>query len=193
MIGLPGIGMAWSPAGSQKLAVRAGYGIFYTFPDTNLMNNTVVTVPFVDNVTVFNDRPPAVPTRTFANFFQGQPIATPNPNPGQPCHSVSLQALAILPGITASLIHLKQQYTQQWNLSLERQIGSRVSARLLMLAIKPAPSAGHPAQRSASGSGSHTIATSLSAMGRDRPAGVGRTWRITTLFKRPLTSATITD
>ncbi|MFL6450520.1 MAG: carboxypeptidase regulatory-like domain-containing protein [Bryobacteraceae bacterium] len=126
----PRIGMAWSPSGSQKLAVRAGYGIFYTFPDTNLLNNTVVTVPFVDNVTVFNDRPPAAPSRTFGDFFQGQPIATPNPRPGQPCPFGFVANSCDTPGMTASLIHLKQQYTQQWNFSVERQIGSRVSGTI---------------------------------------------------------------
>jgi Carboxypeptidase regulatory-like domain len=123
----PRVGFAWSPDGSQKLAVRSGYGIFYTFPDTNLINNTVVTVPFVDNVTVFNDRPPAVPTRTFANFFEGAPLASPNPNPGQPCAFGYAAPSCDTPGITSSLIHLKQQYTQQWNLSIERQLGSRTS------------------------------------------------------------------
>lgn len=124
----PRIGLAWSPSGSQKWAVRTGYGIFYTFPDTNLLNNTVVTVPFVDNVTVFNDRPPAIPTRTFANFFLGQPIATANPNPRQPC-AFGFAALSCdTPGITASLVHLQQQYTQQWNFSVERQLSSRVAA-----------------------------------------------------------------
>ena len=84
------------------MAVRAGYGIFYTFPDTNLLNNTVVTVPFVDNVTVFNDRTPAVPTRTFADFFKSQPIATPNPNPGQPCAFGFIAKSCDTPGVTVT-------------------------------------------------------------------------------------------
>ena len=132
----PRIGLAWSPGGSQKLAVRAGYGIFYTFPDTNLINNTVVTVPFVDNVTVFNDRPPTVPTRTFVDYFQGQPIATANPNPGQPCAFGFAAISCDTPGITSSLVYLEQQYTQQWNLSVGRQFGSRVSVNVAYVGNK---------------------------------------------------------
>jgi hypothetical protein len=81
----------------------------------------------VDNITLFNDRPPLAPTRTFADFFQGQPIASANPNPGQPCPFGMVLISCDTPGITSSLVHLKTQYTQQWNLSVQRQFTSRLA------------------------------------------------------------------
>lgn len=121
----PRVGIAWSPA--PKTVIRSAYGIFYAFPDTNLVNNTVVTVPFVINSQVFNDRPPAVPTRTMANFFLGASIAAANPNPGKPC-SFGLALLSCdTPSMTSALVHLRQQYTQQWNFTVEREITSRMA------------------------------------------------------------------
>ena len=69
---------------NPKLVARGGFGIFYAFPDSNTINNTVATVPFIATSTVFNDRPSARPTRTWADFFLGQPNVSPNTT-GQVC------------------------------------------------------------------------------------------------------------
>ena len=121
----PRVGIAWTPM--PKTVVRSAYGIFFAFPDTNLVNNTVVTVPFVLNSQVFNDRPPLAPTRTFSNFFQGAPIASPNPNPGQPCSFGLVLNSCDTPNMTSALVNLREQYTQQWNLTVQREITSRVA------------------------------------------------------------------
>jgi hypothetical protein len=78
-------------------------------------------------VNLFNDRPPAVPTRTIGNFFQGTPIAAANPKPGQPCPWGAVLISCDTPSITSSLAHLHQQYTEQWNLSVEQQLASRIA------------------------------------------------------------------
>jgi hypothetical protein len=123
----PRLGLAWRPFGSDKWVVRSGYGIFYAYPDTNLVNNTVQTVPFNQTETVFNDRPPAVPSLTFANFFEGQPIVTANPNPGKPCPFGFVALSCSSPGTTGGPVHLSNTYVQEWNLSVQRQIGSNLS------------------------------------------------------------------
>ena len=51
----PRIGFAWRPFGSTKWAIRSAYGIFWVFPDDNLINNTDGTVPFIASQTVIND------------------------------------------------------------------------------------------------------------------------------------------
>jgi hypothetical protein len=123
----PRVGLAWRPFGSDRWAVRTGYGIFYAYPDTNLVNNTVQTVPFNQTQTQFNDRPPALPTLTFGNFFQGQPIVSGNPNPGKPCPFGFVALSCSTPGVTGGPVHLRNTYVQEWNFSVQRQIGSNLA------------------------------------------------------------------
>lgn len=123
----PRIGFAWRPGHSNNWVVRTGYGIFYSYPDSNTINNTVATVPFVASTTTFNDRVPAAPTRTWADFFHGQPNVSPNPNPGQPCAFGFVANSCDTPDVDTGKLDSKVTYLQEWNFSVQRQVTSSSS------------------------------------------------------------------
>ncbi len=123
----PRIGLAWRPFGSNRWVIRSAYGIFYTFPDQNPVDNTVATVPFVAVQTVFNDRPPLAPTRTWGDFFLGQAAVGPNPNPGQPCSFGFIANSCDTPNVDSASLTFHTTCEQQWNFSLQRQLTSSTS------------------------------------------------------------------
>jgi hypothetical protein len=123
----PRIGFAWRPSGSEKLVIRSAFGIFYAFPDSNTINNTVATVPFVATSTVFNDRPSLKPTRTWADYFLGQPNVSPNPNPGKPCAFGFAALSCATPDVDSGSIVYKSQTIDQWNFAIQRQLTQSTS------------------------------------------------------------------
>jgi hypothetical protein len=123
----PRLGLAWKPGSANKDVVRAAYGIYYTFPDSNIINNTVVSVPFTYVQTLNNALPPLTPSMNFGNFFQGTLAPTLNPSPGTPCSYGLVLKSCDTPALQTSEINLHQQYTQEWNLTVEHQIKTGIA------------------------------------------------------------------
>jgi hypothetical protein len=123
----PRAGIAWRPFGRTDWVFRTAYGIFYVFPDSNTIDNTVATVPFIATQTVFNDRSPAVPTRTWSDFFLGQPAVSANPNPGSPCPFGMVLLSCSQPDVDSGAVHFSSTYLQQWNISIQHQLSASTS------------------------------------------------------------------
>ncbi|MFN7919617.1 MAG: carboxypeptidase regulatory-like domain-containing protein [Bryobacteraceae bacterium] len=132
----PRAGFAWRPFGRSDWVVRTAYGIFYVFPDSNTIDNTVATVPFVATQTVFNDRPPVAPTRTWGDFFLGQPAVAANPNPGRPCPFGMTLLSCSQPDVDSGALHFSSTYLQQWNISIQHQISANTSFDLAYVGNK---------------------------------------------------------
>ncbi len=124
----PRFGFAWRPGGSNKLVVRSGYGLFYIFMDTDIAIALAKVPPFITSQSVINSRP--APTRTWADFFQGISMATPNPNPGAPCPSGLVTLSCLAPTVFSATAQLKQTYMHQWNFSVQFQPKKDVSVEV---------------------------------------------------------------
>ncbi len=123
----PRVGLAWRPAGRSKFVVRSAFGTFYAFPDSNTINNTVATVPFIAATTVFNDSPPTIPSRTFGNFFEGQPNVAANPNPGQPCPFGFVAISCATPNVDTGAVVERSEAVYEWNFALQYQLSKNSS------------------------------------------------------------------
>ncbi len=131
----PRLGFAWRPFGSPNWVVRSAYGLFFVFPDDNTFNNTIGSVPFIASQTVFNDPAPAAPTRTWGNFFLGQPLFTANATPTACPFGFAANSCAT-PNLYASALDLKSTYLQQWNFSIQRQISASTSVDIAYVGNK---------------------------------------------------------
>ena len=104
----PRSGFAWRPLG-ERTVVRGGYGIFYEPENTDGRVNLNM-VPFKLDETATNTRG-AVPTRTLADFFQGQPIGS---------------LTSANPSLNPTPTQLRMGYDQHWNLGIQQQLGGNL-------------------------------------------------------------------
>ncbi len=123
----PRLGFAWQPqwnsVWTRNTVIRAAYGIS-SFMEANGVNNLPYqNPPFVQAHELINPATQALPTSTLSQGFSGFPASA--------CTVAALQALSpvCLSGATLHLTNpnLQPAIDQQWNLTIQRQLGTRTS------------------------------------------------------------------
>jgi hypothetical protein len=98
----PRFGFAWRPLG-ERTVLRGGWGIFYEMENTDGRVNLNM-LPFQFSETV-NATANAIPNRTLANYFLGQPLGS----------------LGVTPSLGPTYTHLREGSDQHWNFGIQQQ------------------------------------------------------------------------
>jgi len=109
----PRIGLVWDPKGNGRMTVRASYGLLYDFPDTLFFNGYTNLPPWGGGVTLSN------PPGGLADPWKGQPGGNPFP-------TVLSKNITFPNAGTFLTVPLNPHvpYVEQYNLSIQRQIGA---------------------------------------------------------------------
>jgi hypothetical protein len=109
----PRFGLAWDPNGDARMTIRAAYGIFFDYPHMFQFDGLKDAPPWGSRVTLTN------PVGGFEDPWQGYPGGNPYP--------VILNSNVTFPTSGTYLnipLQLKTPYANEWNLSVQRQIGT---------------------------------------------------------------------
>jgi hypothetical protein len=109
----PRLGVAWDPKGDARMTVRAAYGIFFDYPHFFQFDGLKDTPPWGSRVVLTN------PAGGFEDPWQGYPGG--NPFPVFPTANVAFPTSGTYLNMP---LHLKTPYVNEWNLSVQRQIGT---------------------------------------------------------------------
>lgn len=113
----PRIGLIWDPFGDGKTSVRASFGMFHDSPQMFFTTRYSNSPPFGSTVSLNN-----VPiNQPWLNY----PTAGANADPMPGLSSISKSEAFPLEGIYVNMpLDLKVMYLEQWNLAVQRQIGT---------------------------------------------------------------------
>ena len=114
----PRLGLAWDPEGNGRMVVRASWGMFYDFPSTLFYYGYSNEPPWGQAIT-YNSPPGG-----FSNPWLGFPGGNPFPYTFSKNSVFPLQA----PYVSVPLSY-RPPYLNQWNLSVEKQIGTNWLAK----------------------------------------------------------------
>ena len=129
----PNIGIAWDPRGDGKTSIRAGYSI-------NYVNDELIGAPY--NASLSN---PGVSTQTGSSFLSDSTISNPQQIPTPTMFNTFSGNWANLYNFDTGISYgyavdpkLRTPYVQQWNLSIQREIGWNSSVTISYIGNKGA-------------------------------------------------------
>ena len=109
----PRLGLAWDPKGDGLMVIRSAYGLFYDYPQFDWYGDLMNTSPLGSEISVAN--PPGGLDNPWLGYPGGNPFpVTRNPNMTFPATA----SYSIFPQ------DFKKTSIHQWNLSIQRQIGT---------------------------------------------------------------------
>ena len=109
----PRFGVAWDPKGDGKTLIRASWGMLYDMPHTLFYYNYATEPLWGSSITLTN------PQGGFANPWLGYPGGNPFPT------TQNKNTVYPTAGYYESVpLNVKNTYVEQWNLTVQRQLGS---------------------------------------------------------------------